>query len=131
MCGANSTPLDGWFRLAGLLLVALHGAAVVGAVQLALAAQQNALHRAEVQKVMVHTRHRRQGIGQALMAAVEEAAGAAGRTLLVLDTRRGDISEPLYLKAGYQRAGVIPCYARSASGMLDDTVIYYRLLSGR
>jgi acetyltransferase len=98
-------------------------------VQLALATQQNATHRAEVQKVMVHTRHRRQGIGQALMAAVEESAGAAGRTLLVLDTRRGDISESLYLKVGYKRAGVIPGYARSASGMLDDTVIYYRLLS--
>jgi ribosomal protein S18 acetylase RimI-like enzyme len=114
-----------------LLLVAQRGTALVGAVQLALATQHNALHRAEVQKVMVHTRHRRQGIGRTLMAAIEESAVAAGRTLLVLDTRRGDISEPLYLQAGYQRAGVIPCYARSASGVLDDTVIYYRLLSGR
>jgi ribosomal protein S18 acetylase RimI-like enzyme len=111
-----------------LLLVARQGTAIVGAVQLALATQPNASHRAEVQKLMVHTRQRRQGIGQALMTAVAGAARAAGRTLLVLDTRRGDISEPLYLKAGYTPAGIIPRYAQSASGTLDDTVIYYRLL---
>jgi len=69
-------------------------------VQLALATQPNAQHRAEVQKLMVHTRARRQGIGQALMTAVEVIARAAGRTLLVLDTRRGDGSEQLYLKDG-------------------------------
>ena len=114
-----------------LLLVARQGAEIIGAVQLALATQANAAHRAEVQKLMVHTHHRRQGIGQALMTAVEEAARTTGRTLLVLDTRRGDISEPLYLKVGYTPAGVIPCYARSASGVLDDTVIYYRWLGSR
>jgi ribosomal protein S18 acetylase RimI-like enzyme len=111
-----------------LLLVVRQGEAIVGAVQLALATQPNASHRAEVQKLMVHTRQRRQGIGQALMTAVEEAAGAAGRTLLVLDTRRGDISEPLYRKVGYTPAGIIPRYAQSADGTLDDTVMYYRLL---
>lgn len=111
-----------------VLLIARNQAQVVGAVQLALASQANARHRAEVQKLMVHTRARRQGIGQALMVAVEEAARSAGRTLLVLDTRRGDVSEPLYVKQGYVRAGVIPQYARSATGALDDTVFYYRLL---
>ena len=111
-----------------LLLVAHQDGHIVGTVQLALATQPNAQHRAEVQKLMVHTRARRQGIGQALMTAVDETARAAGRTLLVLDTRRGDVSEQLYLKQGYTRAGIIPRYAQSANGALDDTVIFYRML---
>ena len=111
-----------------VLLVARQDSHTVGTVQLALATQPNAQHRAEVQKLMVHTRARRQGIGQVLMTAVDEIARAAGRTLLVLDTRRGDVSEQLYLKQGYTRAGIIPRYAQSANGALDDTVIFYRML---
>ena len=45
-----------------------------------------------------------------------------------LDTRRGNVSEQLYLKQGYTRAGIIPRYAQSAHGTLDDTVIFYRML---
>lgn len=111
-----------------VLIVAAHDAEMLGTVQLALATQANAQHRAEVQKLMVHTRWRRQGVGQRLMAAIEDAARSCGRTLLVLDTRQGDISEPLYQKMGYERAGSIPQYARSATGDLDATVMYYRLL---
>jgi ribosomal protein S18 acetylase RimI-like enzyme len=60
------------------------------------------------------------------MRHAEEAARMRGRTLLVLDTRRGDTAEQLYSKLGYQKAGVIPRYARSASGELHDTVFMYR-----
>ena len=77
---------------------------------------------------MVYTQARQQGIGQALMTAIEEAARRAGRTLLVLDTRRGDMSEQLYLKQGYTCGGIIPQYARSATGVLDDTAILYKVL---
>jgi ribosomal protein S18 acetylase RimI-like enzyme len=111
-----------------VLLVARHHTQVVGTVQLALATQPNAQHRAEVQKIMVHTQVRQQGIGQALMTAIEEAARRAGLTLLVLDTRRGDVSEQLYLKQGYICGGIIPHYARSATGVLDDTAIFYKVL---
>jgi len=110
------------------LLVARQDGALVGAVQLALAEKPNARHRAEVQKLMVHTRARRQGIGQTLMSAADDAARAAGCTLLVLDTRAGDPSEQLYLKHGYTRAGAIPQYARSANGELHATAIFYRIL---
>ena len=51
-----------------------------------------------------------------------------GRTLLVLDTRQGDSAEHLYQKLGYTRVGVIPGYARSATGSLDATTFYYRRL---
>jgi acetyltransferase len=111
-----------------VLLVARQAGAVVGTVQLALAQRPNARHRAEVQKLLVHTRARRQGIGLALLAAADDTARQAGRTLLVLDTRAGDPSELLYLKHGYTRAGSIPQYARSASGELHATAIFYKLL---
>jgi GNAT superfamily N-acetyltransferase len=111
------------------LLGVTHNAQVAGTVQLALATQPNALHRAEVQKLMVHTRYRQQGLGRALLTAADDVARSIGRTLLVLDTRRGDVSESLYVKHGYVLAGIIPQYARSATGTLDDTVIFYRLLA--
>ena len=62
------------------------------------------------------------------MATLEAAARAAGRSLLVLDTRQGDASELLYAKLGYFKAGTIPAYARSANGALDACVFYYRQL---
>jgi ribosomal protein S18 acetylase RimI-like enzyme len=111
-----------------LLLAATQHGQIVGAVQLELATKPNALHRAEVQKLMVHTQARRQGIGLALMSAVEDAARAAGRTLLVLDTRQGDPAEQFYARFGYTRVGSIPEYARSSNGALDATVIFYKLL---
>jgi acetyltransferase len=102
---------------------------LVGTAQLLLATRPNGSHRAEVAKVIVHTKARRRGIGRALMRAIEERARGLGRTTLVLDTRRGDPSEQLYTAVGYILAGVIPRYARSADGALDPSAFYYRLLS--
>lgn len=102
---------------------------VVGTAQLLLATRPNARHRAEVAKVIVHTKARRRGLGRALMLAVEDRARRLGRTTLVLDTRRGDPSEPLYTSVGYRLAGAIPAYAESADGTLDPSAFYYRLLT--
>jgi ribosomal protein S18 acetylase RimI-like enzyme len=101
---------------------------LVGTAQLDLCQRANGLHRAEIAKLMVLRAARRQGIGRALMAAIETEAQRHGRTTLVLDTRRGDPSEQLYLSLGYRFAGEIPRYARSSSGQLDATAFYYRLI---
>jgi acetyltransferase len=111
-----------------VLLIAIQAGALVGTVQLDPASRPNGLHRAEVTKVLVHSAHRRQGVGRALMLAVEAEAARAGRTTLVLDTRLGDTGEVLYTSLGYQRAGIIPEYARSADGTLHATVVMYKLL---
>jgi acetyltransferase len=111
-----------------IVLLAWEQDTIAGCIQLALASQPNALHRAEVQKLLVHSRFRRRGIGQALMAAVEQAARDAKRSLLVLDTQRGSAAEQLYENHGYTRVGVIPCFALSSAGKLEDTVIFYRSL---
>jgi acetyltransferase len=111
-----------------ILMVSREAGDVTGAVQLALATRQNGLHRAEVQKLLVHTGFRQRGVARALMGAVEESARAAGRTLLVLDTEQGSVAEKLYEKCGYTRAGVIPRYALNAAGSMISTVVFYKLL---
>ena len=111
-----------------ILLVSSEAGEVTGTVQLALATKQNGLHRAEVQKMLVHTSFRRRGIAYALMYAVEEAARSLGRTLLVLDTEQDSGAEKLYERCGYTRVGVIPQYARSTDYTLISTVVFYKLL---
>jgi acetyltransferase len=101
---------------------------LVGSAQLELAMRANARHRAEVTKVMVHRRAQRRGVGRALMLALEDRARTLGRTTLILDTRQGDPSEALYRGVGWTLVGTIPRYARSASGGLDATALYYKLL---
>jgi acetyltransferase len=101
---------------------------IVGTVQLDLATQANGRHRAEVIKLMVASSARRRGIGRLLMEAAEAEARRLGRTTLVLDTRQGDPSEALYRGMGWQPAGTIPRYARSADGTLHTTAFYYKLL---
>jgi ribosomal protein S18 acetylase RimI-like enzyme len=111
-----------------ILLVAREGEQIVGTVQLVLEDRPNGIHRAEVIKLMVHSTQRHKGIGRALMLAVEEEARQARRTLLLLDTRQGDVAEQLYRSIGYTLAGVIPRYARGADGHLHATVFLYKLL---
>jgi acetyltransferase len=112
------------------VVLAAHDAelGLVGSAQLDLAMRENARHRAEVSKVMVHRRARRRGVGRALMLALEDTARRLGRTTLILDTRQGDPSEALYRGLGWRFAGAIPAYARSATGALDATAYYYKLL---
>lgn len=111
-----------------VLLIASHSKQIVGAVQLELAAKPNARHRAEVQKLFVLQHERKRGIGRLLMEAIEPIARELGRTLLVLDTRFGDNAERLYRKLDYREVGIIPSYAQNAAGMLDATIIFYKLL---
>ena len=68
------------------LLVAEDARGVCGTVQLVLDQPENQPHRAELSKMLVHRRARRQGLGAALMRAAEATARDCGKTLLVLDT---------------------------------------------
>ena len=101
---------------------------LVGALQLALCTKANGGHRAEVEKLMGHSQARGKGVGRALMQAMEQGAREAGRTLLVLDTRVGDIASTLYRQLGYQEAGQIPDFARNADGTLAATQFFYKQL---
>lgn len=98
-------------------------------MQLSLAGKSNAQHRAEVEKLMVHTRHRGKGISKQLLSQLEIEAKQQKRTLLVLDTRLGDIASDLYKRMGYTEAGRIPNFALSANGKLEPTIYFYKSIS--
>jgi GNAT superfamily N-acetyltransferase len=116
-----------------LLLVAEDRATgeIVGTVQVVLRVPENQPHRAEVAKMLVRRSARRQGVGSRLMRAAEDAARAAGKTLLVLDTVTGDNGERLYERLGWVRVGVVPDYALMPDGRPCDTTIFYKHLSAR
>jgi acetyltransferase len=111
------------------LLVARLDGRVAGSVQVAPEGRANGSHRAEVQKLLVHRSARRRGVAAALMIAAEEAARAADRSLLVLDTREGDDAQRLYARLGFRLAGVIPHYARNGDGGLDGSAFMYKYLA--
>jgi ribosomal protein S18 acetylase RimI-like enzyme len=136
----DSTTLDSvkeWWRQSiserTILLVARDGDGITGTVQLRPASMPNQPHRADIAKLLVHRRARRQGLGAMLMEEIERRARSAGFTLLVLDTKRGDAAESLYRRAGWTEVGVIPRYALNPDGSLCDTVIFYKdlLVDGR
>ncbi|HNB26634.1 MAG TPA: GNAT family N-acetyltransferase [Alphaproteobacteria bacterium] len=112
------------------LIVAHLDGELVGTVQLSLDTPPNQRHRCEVSKLLVHRDARRQGVGNKLLVAAERVAKGEGRSLITLDTKRGDGAETLYRGLGYQIAGIIPRYAKAPDAdRLDDTVIMYKELA--
>src|SRR5206468_10981816 len=110
------------------LIVAEDAQGLCGTVQLVLDQPENQPHRAELSKMLVHRRARRQGLGAALMRAAEAAARECGKTLLVLDTAN-DEAERLYERLGWTRVGMIPDCALLPHGGLCGTTVYYRNLA--
>ncbi|MDQ2769647.1 MAG: GNAT family N-acetyltransferase [Bacteroidota bacterium] len=104
---------------------------LLGTVQLDLATRPNSLLRAEVSKLLVHLRARRQGVGRQLLVALERLALELGRTTLVLDTRHGDGAELLYQSLGYHFVGAIPAYFINHDGQPHATAVYYKLLTDK
>ncbi|MGW3144975.1 N-acetyltransferase family protein [Streptomyces sp. NPDC001177] len=99
---------------------------VTGTVSLAFPGKPNSRHRGEIVKLMVHRDGRGRGLGRRLLSTAEDAAAAAGITLLHLDTETDSPAEHLYRSAGWTRAGVIPDYAASPAGVLRPTSLYYK-----
>ncbi len=114
-----------------VVLLARDGVSIIGCAQLLLTARANARHRAEIQKLIVHTQWQGKGLGRALLDAIETAASDKGRTLLLADAREGGYGDRLFSRSGYSRVGVIPRYQRGPDGHFDSTVIFYRNLDAR
>ena len=110
------------------LLVAEDGQGLCGTVQLVFDLPENQPHRADLAKMLVHRRARRQGLGAALMRAAEATARECGKTLLVLDAVTDGDAARLYERLGWTRVGDIPGYALMPRGGLCSTTVYYRNL---
>ncbi|MGW4563714.1 GNAT family N-acetyltransferase [Streptomyces sp. NPDC004561] len=104
---------------------------VAGTVGLDFPGKPNSAHRAELVKLMVHRSARGRGLGRRLLTTAEDAAAAAGITLLHLDTETGSPAEHLYRSSGWTPAGTIPDYAASPAGELRPTTLYYKRLIPR
>jgi GNAT superfamily N-acetyltransferase len=111
-----------------ILLAARDGSGrqIIGTVQVVLRQPENQPHRAGIAKMLVHRRARNRGVGAALMRSAEEAARAAGKTVLVLDTVTGSNAERLYTRLGWQKSGIIPNYALWPQGGFCDTTVFYK-----
>lgn len=112
-----------------LLLVAEDAAGICGTVQLVLDLPDNQPHRADLCKMLVHSRARRRGVGAALMRAAEAAALERGRWLIVLDAVTGGDASRLYQRLGWTKVGDIPEYAVFPDGRPCGTTYYYKRLS--
>ena len=113
------------------LLVAEDARGLCGTVQLVLDQPDNQPHRADLAKMQVHRRVRRQGLGEALMRAAEATAIECGKTLLVLDAVTDGDAARLYERLGWVRVGAIPGYALMPQGGLCSTTVFYRNLRSR
>jgi GNAT superfamily N-acetyltransferase len=110
------------------LIVAEDASGIVGTAQAVWASPENQPHRADIAKMLVHRRARNSGVGAAVLSAAEDAARAAGRTLLVLDTA-SEAAERLYQRGGWTRVGSIPKYALLPDGPFVASVFFYKDLS--
>ena len=106
---------------------------LAGTVQLDWGTPANQPHRAEVTKLMVHPDFRRRGIARHLMAHLERRVERLGRRLITLDTRTGDMAEPLYASLGFVTAGQIPdfCLDPRENRLWPTTLMYKRLPTER
>jgi ribosomal protein S18 acetylase RimI-like enzyme len=104
------------------------GRRIDGTVQLVLAGAENQPHRADIAKLLVHSRARRQGIADQLMQAAVAHACFIGRDLLVLDTATDDAAR-LYERLGWTRSGIIPDYALNPDGSRTPTIFYWKSLT--
>ena len=112
-----------------VLLGALRNGEVIGAVQLITALPPNQPHRCEIAKMMVLPTVRRRGVGRTLMMAALAQARRLGKVIVTLDTRTGDVAQPLYAAVGFESAGEIPDYAWDPDGRArhSTTLMFCRL----
>jgi GNAT superfamily N-acetyltransferase len=111
------------------VLAAEDAQGLCGTVQLIFDLPENQPHRADLAKMLVHRRVRRQGLGAALMQAAEATARECGKTLLVLDAVTDGDAARLYASLGWTRVGDIPRYALMPRGGFCSTTVFYRDLS--
>ena len=72
----------------------------------------------------VAPRFRRRGIGRRLLERFAQAAHGRGARRLLLEMRRGNEAEALYLAHGFRPIGLRPNYYRTLSGPRIDAITF-------
>lgn len=124
---------DWWLRRRAELLdgtitvfVARDHGRIVGSTLVERSRNQNAQHRAEIGKVIVHSSLRRHGLGRRLMDAAEQRARAESRWMLLLDAVADGPADHFYRALGWQVLGVVPNHARRPDGGFADTTFFWK-----
>ncbi|WP_457420396.1 N-acetyltransferase family protein [Roseateles sp. P5_E7] len=99
---------------------------ICGTLALVIDMPDNQPHRADVSKMLVHRRMRRQGVAERLLKALEVRARELGKTTLVLDTVTGSDASRVYERTGWQKAGDMPNYALMPDGAPCSTTYYFK-----
>jgi GNAT superfamily N-acetyltransferase len=124
------TRADGVAAGTFLVWIAESDGVPVGTVSLVLSPWPNGRHRADLVKLMVHSKARDRGIASRLLSHAEDQSLAHGRTLLILDTETGSPADVLYRSAGWTAFGIVPDFAQDAHGALRDCTFFYKQLAG-
>jgi GNAT superfamily N-acetyltransferase len=109
-------------------VIAEHEGETVGIVLLMKAWAPNQPHRADIAKMLVHSKHRRHGFATLLIRALEDKARDLGLKLVTFDAVAGSGAAIFYERLGFINVGEIPGYAYSGAGKLDGTCFFYKKL---
>ena len=112
-----------------LLIAETEEGSIIGTIQPITAQPENQPHRADVAKMLVARSARRRGIARRLLAAADEHARKAGKSVLVLDTVTGGDAEKLYERSGWMRVGTVPNYALMPDGTPCGTTFFHKQLT--
>ncbi len=110
-------------------LVAEIDGSIAGIVLLMRAWAPNQPHRSDVAKLLVHQNFRRRGVATALMQNLEVKARALNQTLITFDAVANSPASAFYENLGFICVGTYPNYAYSGDGKLDDTALFYKVLT--
>jgi acetyltransferase len=104
---------------------------VIGCVQVVLTAKPSASHRAEIDKLIIHSSMRNRKVGAALLATAEAYAKAHQRQLVVLNAPSGSSAEKMFQHMAYSVAGRIPDFDVAVDGSLQASSAMFKRLSAK
>ena len=111
------------------IFLALAGDQVLGSVIVTRELRANGRHRAELRKLLVHSKAQKMGIGTALEKLATNFAKDIGLKLLYLDSATSYLIEGVYEKWGWTKSGEIPNFAKNPDGSLVSTWFFYKILN--
>jgi acetyltransferase len=107
------------------LLAALEGGKVIGALQIYYQKAESTSHRADLQKLIVHSSEHRRGIARALLVDALERMPALGVMMYTITTFKEGAAEDLVRSLLFTRFGMMPHYGLTPDGKLHDASMHY------
>ena len=107
------------------LLAALEHGKVIGAVQIAYEKAESVRHRADLQKLIVHSSEHRRGVARALLVDALERMHALGVAMYTITTFKEGPAEDLVRSLLFTRFGTMPHYGLTPDGKLHDASMHY------